>query len=99
VPSLTTPTGVLAATLTHVVYTRDASGQATIYLDGLPVSGEQTDGSLDSWDSGYRLLLGNEASGDRPWLGELYLVAIYDRALSEAEVTQNFGAGPGRPVE
>ncbi|MEA3437219.1 MAG: hypothetical protein U9R43_12195, partial [Thermodesulfobacteriota bacterium] len=30
-----------------------------------------TDQALDAWDSGYRLALGNELTGDRPWLGEI----------------------------
>lgn len=46
-----------------------------------------------NWDDGYRLLLGNETTGDRPWVGTLHLVARYERALIEAEVTQNFNAG------
>lgn len=29
---------------------------------------------------------------DRPWPGEYHLVAIYDRALSAEEVSQNFAA-------
>ena len=33
-------------------------------------------------------MLANEVTRDRPWLGELYLVAIYDRALSEQEIQQ-----------
>ena len=93
-PSLTTPPGSLAADLTHVVYTRDATGQATLYIDGVAVRSGQIEGTLDNWDPAYRLLVANEASGDRPWLGELYLAAIYDRALSESEVVQNYAAGP-----
>ena len=32
-------------------------------------------------------------TGDRPWLGELHLVAIFSRALSHGEIQQNFTAG------
>jgi len=43
-----------------------------IHVDGdLPVIERLTDQPLDVWDSGYRLALGNELTGDRPWLGEI----------------------------
>jgi hypothetical protein len=38
--------------------------------------------------------LGNEGTLNRPWLGEFYLVAIYDQALTVTEVNQNFLVGP-----
>ena len=37
-------------------------------------------------------------STTQPWLGSIRLVAIYDRALTPAEVTQNFTAGPDLPL-
>ena len=39
-------------------------------------------------------LIGVEIGGGREWLGELHLIAIYDRALDAGEVQQNFTAGP-----
>ena len=43
-----------------------------IHVDeDLPVIERLTDRALDVWDSGYRLALGNELTGDRPWLGEI----------------------------
>jgi hypothetical protein len=92
-PSLTTPAGLLTTELTHVVYTRGASGVARIYMGGVERVSGTLGGDLSNWDESYRLALGNELTGDRPWLGELHLVAIYDRALSQAEVSQNFEAG------
>jgi hypothetical protein len=36
-------------------------------------------------------------SGDNYWwMGEIYLVMMYDRELSQAEITQNFNALRGR---
>ena len=32
-------------------------------------------------------------SGDRPWLGNLYRVALYSRALSADEIAYSFAAG------
>lgn len=39
------------------------------------------------------LLLGDELSEDRPWLGLFNLCAIYGRALTPAEVLHNYEAG------
>ena len=50
-------------------------------------------GLFTNWDD-LVLSLANEPSEDRPWVGELYLVAIYDRALEQTEVAANFQAGP-----
>jgi hypothetical protein len=94
-PSLTTPAGTLSAVLSHVLYTRDAAGVARIYVDGALVMEGTRGGDLSNWASTYRLALANELSLGRPWLGELRLVAVYSRALTAAEVLQNYQAGPG----
>lgn len=92
-PSLASPDDVFTTALTHIVATRSPNGTTRLYFDGALQSTGSAGGDLANWDDDYRLLLGNETTGDRPWVGTLYLVAIYDRALTEAEVTQNFSAG------
>ncbi|UCE49840.1 MAG: DUF4038 domain-containing protein, partial [Phycisphaerales bacterium] len=79
--------------LTHVVYTRDKTGRATFYLDGQVQATTTVTGECSNWDSDYRLALVNELTQDRPWLGELHYVAIYDRALGNRQITRNFKAG------
>ncbi len=79
--------------LSHVVATRDASGNAQIWVDGRRVASKKVRGELTAWDRSFRLCLANEVGGDRPWLGELHLVAIYGRALSAAEIRRNHAAG------
>jgi len=49
---------------------------------------------FSNWDRRFTFQLGNEATLDRPWLGKIYLVAIYDRALAADEILSNFNAGP-----
>jgi hypothetical protein len=88
----------LGTALTHVVFTRDASGATSLYVDGNRVGTGNPGSSLASWDAGHALTLANEPTGDRPWLGNLFLVAIYDRDLSQAEITKNFDAGLSEPV-
>jgi len=93
IPSTDSKKGTANTRLTHVVFTRNAKGQTQIFLNGkLNVSGS-AGGDFGNWDINYKLFLANEATGDRPWLGTLSLVAIYDRALSKEEVQQNFRAG------
>ncbi|WP_286177588.1 DUF1592 domain-containing protein [Rhodopirellula sp. JC639] len=92
-PSTASPKRTVQTKLTHVVFTRDAKGKATLYVDGKLVARKTVKGKLRNWNDQYRLVLVNEATGDRPWLGELHLVAIYGRALSQQDVRQNFAAG------
>jgi VanZ family protein len=43
-----------------------------IHVDGRPVAeAALPTGTLDTWDPGYRLALGNEVIGGRPWRGEM----------------------------
>lgn len=92
-PSLTTPAGSLTTKLTHVVYTREASGRTTIYVNGVRQIRGSVSGELDNWDSGYRFALGNELGGKRPWLGALHRVAVYARALDSTEIEVRHAAG------
>ncbi len=95
IPSLSTQPDTVSTALSHVVYTRDASGAARIYLDGVEAATEIVGGDMSVWqDATLRLALANEFTLDRPWLGEYWLVAIYDRALNPREVAQNWEAGP-----
>jgi len=80
--------------LSHVVYTRDAEGNATLYVDGETVATGAVTGDLSNWDGSYQLALANELTRDRTWLGEYRRVAVYDRALGADELRQ---ARDGRP--
>jgi len=93
IPSLSTPDQTVTTTLTHVVYTHDQGGQTSLYVNGKQVASRVIPGDLSGWAQDYHLILGNEATGDRPWQGDLHLVALFDRMLSAAEVLQNYEAG------
>lgn len=92
-PSITSQAYILRTLLTHVVYTRDADGNASLYLDGIRREYQTLGGSMSNWNPNYELAIGNELTNDRPWLGTLYLAAVYDRALTPEEVDDNFVAG------
>jgi hypothetical protein len=76
--------------LSHVAYTRDSRGRAVLYVNGKAAATDKTDGGFANWDQSFRLALGNELTGDRPWLGEVHRVALYARALDEADVAGDF---------
>ena len=93
----TTATGAAQAALQHVVLTYDPVNGQKIYVNGVytgdadPAKG----GSLANWDSTFALVLGNETTGQRQWQGVLKFVAIHNRALTQAQIQQNFAAGVG----
>ncbi len=92
-PETVSPAGSMTGDLQHVVYTRDAEGNARIYVDGAETVVENIGGTLDNWDGSYRLGIGAEMDGTRFWLGSIHLAAVYSRALSARDVEINFGAG------
>lgn len=94
-PMLTTSAGAASVGLQHVVYTRATTGATRLFVNGVQRAAGSTPGDLSNWSHDFELLLGNEAGTDRSWSGRFHLVAIFDRALSAGEVTQNFEAGTG----
>ncbi len=93
-PSLRSAKGTVDTNLTHVVYTRSSNGLARTYINGVLESKKRVRGKLDNWDGSYRVALANELTGDRPWTGIFYQVAIYGQALSKSEIDQSFTSGP-----
>lgn len=99
-PNLASAAGTLQAALQHVVVTWDRTVGRRMFIDGNPVdvTDAQGPGALSNWDAAYTLHFGNEPSNDRPWLGQVKFAAVYERALANAEVQQNFEAGLGDKV-
>ncbi|KRT54543.1 Concanavalin A-like lectin/glucanases superfamily [endosymbiont of Ridgeia piscesae] len=87
----------LQAAEQHIVVSCDPLNGRRIYVNGQftgdidPLPG----GSLIDWDDSFALVLGNEVSGDRPWLGKLRLLAIHNRALTPEQIARNQAAGVG----
>lgn len=94
-PSTATRKNVIQTGLTHIVYTRDSSRVACLYVNGRPHARKNVAGELSNWKKNFHFLLADEFTGGRPWLGELQLVAVYSRALTATEIEQNFRAGRG----
>ena len=98
-PVLSTPAAdeVLQATLQHVVATYSAVDGRRIYVNGVLTTQADTvpAGLFTDWNDTFALVLGNEVSNDRIWQGVVRMVAIHNRALNQAQITQNFEAGVG----
>ena len=94
----TTANGAAQAALQHVVLTYDPVNGQKIWVNGIftgdadPSKG----GSFANWDSSFALVLGNETSGQRQWQGVIKMVTMYNTALTQAQITQNFNAGVGQ---
>lgn len=89
---------VLQATLQHVVATYDVENGRRLYVNGelIPDADTAAPGSLADWDESFVLVLGNETTGERPWQGVIRMLAVHDRALSAAQIEQNFDVGVGQ---
>ena len=78
----------------HLVFVREGSGEARLFLNGTVAAEGMMPGSLQAWDDDFRLAVGNEPSRDRPWLGTLHGVALFDHALTGDDVAARHAAGP-----
>jgi hypothetical protein len=99
-PQLQTPDAAMAlqAALQHVVLTYDPINGRQIYVNGVnqKLADPQKGGTISNWDSTFALVLGAEVSGDNAFQGEIKFLAIHQRALTAAQVMQNFNAGVGQ---
>jgi len=98
-PALSTPSAdeALQASLQHVVANYDAVNGRSIYVNGELAT--QVDpvqaGSLVDWQDTFAFVLGSEVSGEGLFAGTFRLVAIHNRALTQAQIVQNFDVGVG----
>lgn len=93
-PRILTSTDPLTQNLIYLVHTYDGATEK-LYVDGVvhPTM-VLSSGTYANWVTTETFSVGNLATLDAGWKGTVRLVAVYDRPLSEAEVQQNFAAGP-----
>jgi hypothetical protein len=82
----------------HICYVRKADGNEALFIDGKKTGESYRPGTLDTWGSDFKVRLANSLDGNLSWQGNMYLLAIYDRALNENEIAANFSAGPRMDV-
>jgi glucose/arabinose dehydrogenase len=91
--------GSVASSLTHLVATRSSSGAIRLFVNGRRVGQAASTGSLSVWPDDFPLSVGGAPSGNGYFNGTINLVAIYARALTDAEIIANRDAGPaGAPA-
>jgi hypothetical protein len=95
-----TGNGTSLAQLQHVVTTLNyENGEVVVktYVDGdLKVTTTRVGVGypvFGAWDSSYTLKVGYESGLSRVFNGDLFLIAVYDRALSLGEINQNRSEG------
>lgn len=97
-PALSTPDAdeVLQATQQHVVLTYDPTNGRRLYVNSklIEVNDDEVY-PLASWDDSFALILGKEASNNHTWQGNIQLLAIYNRALEQTQISQNYDVGVG----
>ncbi|MGD2167138.1 MAG: LamG domain-containing protein [Gammaproteobacteria bacterium] len=93
-PNLEAVTQQVDTVLQHVVVTFDEDVGRKVYMNGQLDIEEDAPATL-AWSNDQVLVLGNEVTGNRTWQGVFNLVAIHNRALSGAEILQNYQAGAG----
>ncbi|MBL4686707.1 MAG: LamG domain-containing protein [Nannocystaceae bacterium] len=91
-PTFTTDSVVMLEP-THVVATRAADGMLTLWVNGEAEASEQREGDFSTWPDDHSLSIGNEVGLGRGYEGTMHLAAVYDRALSQSEILQNYDAG------
>jgi hypothetical protein len=90
----------LQGALQHVVATYDSVGGRKVYVDGELMSSAYPDdlGTLaNDWSSGYGVVLGGRLGkpGGSAFKGAMRMVAVHNRALTQAQIRQNAAVKPG----
>ncbi len=80
--------------LQHIVFIHKLNGDELLYLNGKITAEGFRPSKFDNWDDTYRLVVANSLTDDSPWLGSLYMCAIYNKALSDDEIGRNYLASP-----
>ena len=85
------------ASLQHIVLTYDPVNGRRLYVNG-NYTGDldpSKGGTLGNWDDSFVFLLGNETSSNRKWQGTIRFAAVFNHALTQEQIQQNFAAGVG----
>ncbi len=92
---------IAQSSLQHVVANYDPINGRSVYVNGQlvnaadPITGVTTIGNV-VWDQNYAFVVGADIGGMNDWAGQLRLVAIHNRALTPAQIQQNFEVGVGQ---
>jgi hypothetical protein len=87
----------LQATLQHVVLTYDPVNGRRLYVNGRFTGDRDTlqGGLFTDWDDTFAFAIGSEVDNSNRFAGVMRLLAVHNRRLTDAQITQNFEAGVG----
>ena len=91
---VTSNIGVTASVWNHVVAVKN-SASIIAYINGVVVTNDSLVGTMAASPQNFMVASG-VSGGGRNWNGSVASIKVYNRALSAAEVTQNFNALQGR---
>jgi hypothetical protein len=63
-----------------------------VYVNGVPAAAWRISGTLRNWNPQYPVVVGNEATRDRPFFGDVFGVLVYDRALTGSAIAEQTAA-------
>ncbi len=93
-PEIYSGIGAFGPATVHIVYTRSGlKDEAKVWINGELGSTETVGGTQDNWDLRYKLGIGADLDGEGPWLGTIYLAAVYCQELTAVEIANNYNAG------
>jgi hypothetical protein len=78
----------------HIAYVRDSLGYETMYINGKKAAEGFRPNGFDNWKDNFYLRLGNEIDQNHPWRGTYFVMAIFNKALNDKQINDNFQAGP-----
>ena len=85
-------TPLLKNQITHAFYTF-GENEAKLYINGKLIRRKRIEGNLSNWESDYLFFIGNESTGNRPWLGSIYSLAFYKNVIGKDEIIRKFNSG------
>ncbi len=92
---------LVQSSLQHVVANYDPIAGRSVYVNGRlvaaadPITVPTTIGNV-VWDDNFAFVLGADAAGSNDWDGQVRLVAIHNRVLTQQQILQNFDVGVGQ---
>ncbi len=96
-PHLLSPPGTLTGERQHLVFVRTDEAHR-LYVDGVCVAEEVVPGTLDNWDPGYPVTIGDEADGGFAWQGVVERAQITNAGIDAAAVGRRFQAWRTTPA-
>jgi hypothetical protein len=87
-PRIEAANTLIMGEISKLAYTRNKAGEAHFYVNGELRDSMNIGGDFSNWVPDHQMAIGHEIdkAGERSWLGEIYLIAIYDRALTQDEI-------------